>query len=68
MDSVDISKIDDAPEPQRVTNSELRKSESIFQESENKKPEQLVKTVRKITKILIFYNDRTFVEYNPGEE
>ena len=26
------------------------------------------KPVRKITKIVVFYSDRTFVEYNPGDE
>jgi transcriptional regulator with XRE-family HTH domain len=68
MENEDIHKIDPAPTPQRATKPELRKSESPVHESENKKPEQSVKTVRKITKILIFYNDRTFVEYSPGEE
>ncbi len=34
----------------------------------NKKPDKLVKPDRKISKIVVFYNDRTFIEYSPAEE
>ena len=52
------------PEPK----TEQPKPAVVAQPLENKKPEQPVKAVRKINKILVFYSDRTFVEYRPGEE
>ncbi|MCB9015265.1 MAG: helix-turn-helix transcriptional regulator [Lentimicrobiaceae bacterium] len=45
------------------------RNEGIGEEAASKKnPEQSEKIVRKISKILVFYTDRTFVEYKPGEE
>jgi len=40
----------------------------VAEPHEIKKPDQPVKAVRKINKILVFYSDQTFVEYRPGEE
>ncbi|MFH1119764.1 MAG: helix-turn-helix domain-containing protein [Bacteroidota bacterium] len=53
---------------QQSSRVEKRKPETSVQENENKKPEQPLAAVRRISKILIFYNDRTFVEYAPGDE
>jgi len=54
--------------PQGYKKSEPKKPEVHSAIKEIKKPEQPLKAVRKISKILVFYNDRTFVEYSPGEE
>lgn len=54
--------------PSGPLKGEHRKPEVHSAIKEIKKPEQPLKAVRKISKILVFYNDRTFVEYNPGEE
>lgn len=43
-------------------------SQAVEPVPEVKKHETPGKPVRKISKILVFYNDRTFVEYNPGDE
>lgn len=56
------------PDSEQVVQSEFLKPESGDLENENKKPVQPLKADRKISKILVFYNDRTFVEYSPGEE
>ncbi len=42
--------------------------ESNQSPEKNKKPDKPVRAVRRISKILVFYTDRTFVEYIPGEE
>ncbi|NTW25464.1 MAG: hypothetical protein HGA37_12260 [Lentimicrobium sp.] len=52
----------------KIEKSENRKPEFNPVPKEIKKPEQPLKAVRKISKILVFYNDRTFVEYSPGED
>jgi len=54
--------------PQGPVKGEHRKPEVHSALKEIKKPDQPLKAVRKISKILVFYNDRTFVEYSPGEE
>jgi len=56
-----------------ISQEEINKNETgnpgpVNKEDENKNPEQPEKAVRKISRILVFYNDRTFVEYTPGEE
>lgn len=54
--------------PPGPVKGEHRKPEVHSAIKEIKKPEQPLKAVRKISKILVFYNDRTFVEYSPGDE
>lgn len=47
---------------------EVLRSEVIPSIEKNKKPDKHYMPDRKISKIVVFYNDRTFIEYSPGEE
>lgn len=47
---------------------EVLRSEGIPSIEKNKKPDKHYMPDRKISKIVVFYNDRTFIEYSPGEE
>jgi transcriptional regulator with XRE-family HTH domain len=48
--------------------SEVSGPEAIPSTDKNKKPDKHFTPDRKISKIVVFYSDRTFVEYSPGEE
>ncbi|MHC1773933.1 MAG: hypothetical protein AB9834_00840 [Lentimicrobium sp.] len=52
----------------RIKHSEVSQPEMVSTSDKNKKPDKPLRAVRKISKIVVFYNDRTFIEYNPGEE
>jgi transcriptional regulator with XRE-family HTH domain len=67
-ENIPIREKDVKPVSEPEVHSGFIKPESESLENENKKPVQPVKADRKISKILVFYNDRTFVEYSPGEE
>ncbi len=67
-DNLPISKNEPVVIQEHVEKTETRIPVFTDVEMENKKPVQPVRADRKISKILIFYNDRTFVEYTPGEE
>lgn len=47
---------------------EVLKSEAIPSADKSKKPDKHFMPDRIISKIVVFYNDRTFIEYSPGEE
>lgn len=52
-------------EKQKIEN---RQTETPDKTEHKKNPVQPEKTARKISRIMVFYNDRTFVEYQPGED
>ncbi len=52
----------------RIKHSEVSSPDIVSYSDKNKKPDKPQRVVRKISKIVVFYNDRTFIEYNPGEE
>ena len=58
-----------AAEAETVTEKRRERPMEVPEKPNPKKnPEQPEKSVRKISRIMVFYNDRTFVEYQPGEE
>lgn len=52
----------------RMKHTEVSQPDMVSAPDKNKKPDKPQRDARKISKIVVFYNDRTFVEYNPGEE
>lgn len=60
--------IDPIEKEKHQRRSEVLRSEAIPPIEKNKNPDKHTVPDRKISKIVVFYNDRTFIEYSPGEE